>query len=63
MIDDDECGTVCAMRIARGNLSSRSKHTPSPLRPHDLTWARARAAALGSGQLAAFAMVRPRLRS
>jgi hypothetical protein len=52
MLVDDECGTVGGMRIGRGNRSIRRKPDPMPLRPpqipHDLTWARTRAAAVGS---------------
>jgi hypothetical protein len=52
MIDDDECGVVGGMRIGRGNRSTRRKPAPVPLCspqiPHDLTWARTRAAAVGS---------------
>jgi hypothetical protein len=54
---DDECGVVGGMRIGRGNRSTRRKLTPVPLCPpqipHDLTWARTRAAAVGSPQLTA----------
>jgi hypothetical protein len=39
------------MRIGRENRSSRRKHAPVPLcppqNPHDLTWARTRAAMVG----------------
>jgi hypothetical protein len=63
MIDDDECGAVGGMRIGEGNRSTRGKPAPVPLYPpqipHDLTWARTRAAAVGSQQLTACAMVRP----
>jgi hypothetical protein len=49
--DDDECGAVGGMRIGRG------KPAPVPLRPpqipHDLTWARTRAATVGSRRLTA----------
>jgi hypothetical protein len=52
MIDDDDCGAVGGMRIGRGNRSTRRKPAPVPLCPlqipHDLTWARTRAAAVGS---------------
>jgi hypothetical protein len=55
--DDDECGAVSGMRIGRGNLSTRRKPAPVPLRPpqipRDLTWARTRAAAVGSQRLTA----------
>jgi hypothetical protein len=49
---DDECGAVGGMRIGRENRSTRRKPAPVPLCPpqipHDLTWARTRAAAVGS---------------
>jgi hypothetical protein len=52
MTDDDECGTAGGMRIGRGNQSTRRKPAPVPLYPpqipHDLTWTRTRAAAVGS---------------
>jgi hypothetical protein len=55
MTDDDKCGAVSGMRIGRGNRSSRRKHAPVPLCPpqipHDLTWARTRAAEVGSRRL------------
>jgi hypothetical protein len=57
MIDDDEFGTVGGLRIGRGNRSTRRKPTPMPSCPpqipHDLTWAQARAAALGNRRLTA----------
>jgi hypothetical protein len=63
MVDDDECGAVCGMRIGRGNRSTRRKPAPVPLCPsqipHDLTWAWTRAAAVGSRPLTACAMARP----
>jgi hypothetical protein len=38
----NECGTVCGMRIDRGNRSTRRKPAPVPLCPpqipRDLTW-------------------------
>ena len=50
--DDDECGTVCEMRIGEGNQSARRKPTPVPLCrtevPHDPNSARIRAARMGS---------------
>jgi hypothetical protein len=62
MIDDDY-GAVCGMRIGRGNRSTRRKPAPVPLCtaqiPHDLTWDRTRAAAVGSQRLTAWAMARP----
>jgi hypothetical protein len=52
MMDDDECGSVDGIRIGRGNRNTRRKSSPVPLCPpqirHDLTWARTRAAAVGS---------------
>jgi hypothetical protein len=57
MVDDDECGAVGGMRIGRGNRSIRRKPVPVPLcppqNPHNLIWARTRAAAVGSGRLTA----------
>jgi hypothetical protein len=45
------------MRIGRGNRSTRRKPAPVPLYPpqipHDLTWDRTRAAAVGSQRLTA----------
>jgi hypothetical protein len=45
------------MKIGRGNRSTRRKYAPVPLHPpqipHDLTWDRTRAAAVGSGRLTA----------
>jgi hypothetical protein len=62
--DDDECGAIGGMRIGRGNQSSRRKLNPVPLCPpqipHDLTWARTRAAVVGSWWLTAWAMARPK---
>jgi hypothetical protein len=50
--DDDECEAVGGMRIGRGNRSTRRKPAPMPLGPpqlpHDLTWARTRAAEVES---------------
>jgi hypothetical protein len=52
------------MRIGRGNRSTQRKPAPVPLCPpqipHDLTWARTRAAAVGSRRLTTWAMARPR---
>jgi hypothetical protein len=57
MTDDDECGAVGGMRIGTGNRSTLIKLTPAPLCPpqipHDLTWDRTRAAAVGSQRLTA----------
>jgi hypothetical protein len=64
MIYDDDYGAVGGMRIGRGNRSTRRKPAPVPLCPpqvpHDLTWDRTRAAAVGSQRLTAWAMERPR---
>jgi hypothetical protein len=53
-MDDDECGAAGGM-IGKGNRSTRRKPAPFPLGPpqipHDLTWARNRAAAVGSQRL------------
>jgi hypothetical protein len=60
--NDDECGAVGGMRIGSGNWSTRIKPTPMPLWPqipHDVTWARTRAAALGSRRLTVWDMARP----
>jgi hypothetical protein len=61
--DDYECGTVCGMRLGRGNWSTLRKPTPVPFCPpqipHDLTWARNRADAVGIRWLTAWAMARP----
>jgi hypothetical protein len=50
------------MKIGRGNRSTRRKPAPVPLCPpqipHDLSWARNRAAAVGSQRLTVRAMVR-----
>jgi hypothetical protein len=60
--DDDECGAVGRMRIGRGNRSTRRKPAAVPLRPpqirHEVTWARARAAAVESRRLIAWATAR-----
>jgi hypothetical protein len=59
---DDECGAVGVMRIGRGNRSTRRNAAPVPLCPpqipHDLTWARTTAAAVGRQRLTAWAMPR-----
>jgi hypothetical protein len=59
---NDECGTVGGMRIGRGKPSTRRKPTLvqlcPPQIPHDLTWARTRAAAVGCRRLTAWAMAR-----
>jgi hypothetical protein len=50
--------------IGRGNRSTRRKPAPEPLCPPqiplDQTWARTRAAAVGSQRLTAWAMARPK---
>jgi hypothetical protein len=60
---DDECGAVRGIRIGRGNRSIRRKPAPVPLCaleiPNDLTWARTRAATVGTRRLTAWAMARP----
>jgi hypothetical protein len=65
MIDDDDYGAVGGMRIGRGNRSTRRKPAPVPLCPpqipHDLSWDRTRAAAVGSQRLTTWAMARPGL--
>jgi hypothetical protein len=52
------------MRIRWGNRSTRGKPAPVPLCPpqipHDLTWDRTRAAAVGSQRLTASGMARPK---
>jgi hypothetical protein len=57
---DDECGAVGGTIIGRGNRSTRRKLAPVPLCPpkipHDLTWVRNRAIAVGSRRLKAVAM-------
>jgi hypothetical protein len=62
-IVDDERETFGGMRIGRGNRSTWRKPVPLPFRPphmpHDPTWARTRAAVVGSRRLTAWAMARP----
>jgi hypothetical protein len=64
MIDDDECEAVGGMRIGRGNRSTQRKPAPAPLCPpqipHNLTWARTRAATVGSRRLTAWAIAQLR---
>jgi hypothetical protein len=54
---------IDGMQIGRGTRSTRRKPAPLPLCPpqipHDLTWVRTRAAAVGSRRLTAWAMARP----
>jgi hypothetical protein len=56
-IDDDECREVGEVRIGRGNRYNRRKPAPVPLSPpqtpHNLIWARTRAAAVGSRRVTA----------
>jgi hypothetical protein len=63
MIDDDDYGALGGMRTGRGNRSTRRKPASvalcPPQIPHDLTWDRTRAAAVGSQRLTAWAMARP----
>jgi hypothetical protein len=72
LIDAGDCGAIGGMKIGRRNRSTRRKPAPAPLCPpqipHDLTWARTRAAAVGSQLLASWAMeghicngIRPRI--
>jgi hypothetical protein len=60
---DCEEGEFGGIKIGRGNGSSRRKPAPAPLcppqMPLDQTWARNRAAAVGSLRLTARAMARP----
>jgi hypothetical protein len=57
MIDDYDYGAVGGLRIGRGNQNSRRKPAPValclPQIPHDLTWDRNWAAAVGSQRLTA----------
>jgi hypothetical protein len=62
MVDNDECGAVSWM-IGRWNWSTERKPVPVPLCPpqiaHDLTWARTRAAAVGSRWLTSWTTAQP----
>jgi hypothetical protein len=62
MTDDDECGAISGM-IGRETQSTHRKLAPvllcPPHIPHDLTWARTWAAAVGSQRLTIWAMVQP----
>jgi hypothetical protein len=53
----DKCGELGGMRIGRGNRRTRRKPTPEPLCspqiPHNLTWTRTQAAAVGNRRLTA----------
>jgi hypothetical protein len=55
---DGDCGAISGMKIGRGNRSTRRKPAPvtlfPPQIPHDLTWARTRAAGLESRRLTAW---------
>jgi hypothetical protein len=61
---DNECGAVGGMIIGRGNRSTQRKPAQVPLCPpqipHHLTWARTRAAIVGSWWLTASAMAQPK---
>jgi hypothetical protein len=50
--DDDDCGEIDGMKIGRGNRNTLRKPAPVPLCPtqipHDLTWARTHATAVGN---------------
>jgi hypothetical protein len=63
MTDEGECGAIGGMKIGRGNRNTRRKPAPGPLCPPQIpleqTWARTRAAAVGSQRLTASAMERP----
>jgi hypothetical protein len=60
---DNECGAIRRMRTNRGNRSTQRKPAPVPLCPpqipHDMTWARTRAVAVGRRRLTAWVMARP----
>jgi hypothetical protein len=51
MTDEGDCGAIGGMKIGRGNRSTQRNSTPAPFCPsripHDLTWARTRAATVG----------------
>jgi hypothetical protein len=61
--DGDDCGAIGGMKISRGNRSTRRKPAPallcSPQIPHDYTWARTQAAAVGNHRLTTWATARP----
>jgi hypothetical protein len=63
MIDDDDYGAVGWMTIGRGNRSTWRKPATIPFCPpqipHELTWDRTRAAAVGTRRLTTLAMARP----
>jgi hypothetical protein len=54
-IDDGDCGAIDEIKIGKGNRNTRRKPASVPLCPsqipHGLTWARTRAAAVGSQRL------------
>jgi hypothetical protein len=62
MIDDGDFGAIGGMKIGSGNRSTR-RSAPSPLCPsqipYDQTWARTRAAVVGSQRLTAWATAQP----
>jgi hypothetical protein len=57
MIDDGDCGAIGGIMIGKGNRSTRRKPAPAqlcpPQIPHNLSWSRTRAAAVGSRRLTA----------
>jgi hypothetical protein len=63
IIHDDDCRTISGMNNWQGKPKYSEKSAPLPLWPaqipHDLIWARTRAAAVGSRRLTAWATVRP----
>jgi hypothetical protein len=65
MIDDGDCVAIGGIKIVKGNRKTRSKPTPAPICPpqipHDLTRARSPATVVGSQQLTAWALARPRI--
>lgn len=63
LMTDDERGTVCEMRINRGNQSTWRKIVPisigTPQILHNLTWDWTQAIAVGSWQLSVWAVAWP----
>jgi hypothetical protein len=59
----DEYGAFGGMKIGRGNRSTRRNPAPVPFSlphiPHDPTWDRTRAPAVGNRRLTAWGMARP----
>jgi hypothetical protein len=51
MIDYDECVAVCVIITGKGNRSTRRKPLSPTQISNDLTWARTRAATVGSRRL------------